>query len=214
MKNKTFYFILTGLVVVGTVLGILQFTSNQASAYLSEDEAKEKATSQFSGTIKEIELEEENNRKVYEIDIEGTDRHYDLTIDAETGEILELDQKMVNNQSTADNAQSQDDAADDTDENNSNTQSSDDSKGDRTSNQSSDDTAQSTNQQTLISSDEARTIALEEYDGEIIEFELDEDDGQTYYEIEIRTTDNEKVELEIDGYTGDIISISRKDNDD
>ncbi|UOQ46688.1 PepSY domain-containing protein [Gracilibacillus caseinilyticus] len=201
MKNKTFYIILTGLVVVGAVLGILQFTSNQASAYLSEDEAKQKATSQFSGDIKEIELEEENNRKVYEIDIEGTDRHYDLTIDAETGEILELDEKMTNNQSTAaKDDQSQDDSADGTAQ-------------DDTNNQPSDDAAQS-NKQALISSDEARSIALEEYDGDIIEFELDEDDGQTYYEIEIRTTNNEKVELEIDAYTGDMISISRKNDDD
>lgn len=41
----------------------------------------------------------------------------------------------------------------------------------------------------------------------ITELELDEDDGRLIYEIEIESVNGE-AEIDIDAYTGDIISIS------
>ena len=56
----------------------------------------------------------------------------------------------------------------------------------------------------IISSDEAKTIALKLANGRITEFELDEDDGRLVYEIEIKTKDVEH-EIEIDAYTGKVL---------
>ncbi|WP_082631322.1 PepSY domain-containing protein [Gracilibacillus massiliensis] len=204
MKNKTFFIVLTVLVTIGGIFATLKFTSNSASAYLSKDEAQEKVSKQFSGEIVELELEEDNNKKVYEIEIEGTDRKYELKMDAETGDILKLEEKVMNNEESQ---------LIDTTGGDSNNKK--DNNEETTSKQSNDDTTKQSNSdsKTLITKEEAKSIALSEYEGTITEFELDEDDGQKYYEVEIRTPKAE-VEIEINAYTGEIISISKDDLDD
>src|SRR5690625_4425557 len=152
---------------MGGILAILQFTPDSASANLPEDEAKEKITKQFPGEIVEFELEEKGNKTVYEIDIEGTDRHYDLKIDAETGEILELEEKKVK-----DNKESskQDKDKKQTKKPNKETEKEDNKKEEKSEKQT------NTSSKTLITFEEARSIALSEYDGHITELELDDDD--------------------------------------
>ncbi len=207
MKNKLFFIILTIIIVIGSVVAIYNFTSNPASAYLSEEEAKEKVSDQFSGKIMELELDEENNRKVYEVEIKGTDRDYELKIDAETGEILLLNEKTG---TLRDNSVAKEEAADDQD----NTDQEDKNETDNKDEQNEETKQQSDNSNnTLISAEEARSIATDQYPGTITDFEQDEDDGRYLYEIEIRTNTHE-VDLEIDAYTGSIISISKDDLDD
>ncbi|QGH35832.1 hypothetical protein GI584_18015 [Gracilibacillus salitolerans] len=207
MKNKLFFIILTIIIVIGSVVAIYNFTSNPASAYLSEEEAKEKVSDQFSGKIMELELDEENNRKVYEVEIKGTDRDYELKIDAETGEILLLNEKTG---TLRDNSVAKEEAADDQD----NTDQEDKNETDNKDEQNEETKQQSDNaNNTLISAEEARSIATDQYPGTITDFEQDEDDGRYLYEIEIRTNTHE-VDLEIDAYTGSIISISKDDLDD
>lgn len=63
MKNKTFYLILSGVILIGGIFAILQFTSSPASAYLSEEEAKAKVQEQYAGEIKELELEEDGTKR-------------------------------------------------------------------------------------------------------------------------------------------------------
>ena len=66
-----------------------------------------------------------------------------------------------------------------------------------------------------ISPEEAKTIALKLANGEITDFELDEDDGRLIYEIEIKTKDSEH-EIKIDAYTGKVLEheIDQDDDDD
>ncbi|MGN8644782.1 PepSY domain-containing protein [Gracilibacillus sp. HCP3S3_G5_1] len=199
MKIKTFFMILTVFIIIGGGLAIYNFTSSPASAYLSKEEAEEKIANQFSGEITELELEEENNQKVYEVEIKGTDRDYELKIDAETGEILLLNEKNV----TQKNEDTTNDR-DNVDQQEKHTAKEDDHETEQQADHSNN---------TLISAEEARTIATNEYPGSITDFELDEDDGRYQYEIEIKT-DNGEVDLEIDAYTGSIISISKDDFDD
>ncbi|MFC4403078.1 PepSY domain-containing protein [Gracilibacillus xinjiangensis] len=235
MKNKTFFIVLTSLLVVGGILAILQFSPNKASAYLSEQEAEDKVKSQFSGEIVEIELEENDNRRVYEVEIKGTESHYELELHAETGEILKLEEKVIV-KAASDNNETDDDRK--TDQSNSaqqttSTKSASNSNHTVNSNESNADdrnetTSTNTNQvddgtskqsqtktttKTLISSEKAKSIALDQHSGTVKELELDEDDGHMVYEIEIHTTTNE-IEIEIDGYTGSVISVSKDDLDD
>ncbi|SFL43041.1 Peptidase propeptide and YPEB domain-containing protein [Gracilibacillus orientalis] len=207
MKNKRFIIILTVIIVIGGVVAIYNFSSNPASAYLSEEEAKEKVSNQFSGEIMELELDEENNRKVYEVEIKGTDRDYELKIDAETGEILLLNEKT---DTLKDNSTTKEKTPDDHD----NTAQENENETDIKDEQNEETKQQSNNSNnTLISAEEARAIATDQYPGTITDFEQDEDDGTYLYEIEVRT-DTHEVDLEIDGYTGSIISISKDDLDD
>lgn len=68
-------------------------------------------------------------------------------------------------------------------------------------------------ERTIISREDAKKIALEKINGEIIKLELDcyGDDGPEY-EIEI-LSDGVKYEIEIDAYTGKIREFERDDDD-
>lgn len=57
---------------------------------------------------------------------------------------------------------------------------------------------------------EAVAIASERVPGTVVQGELDSDDGQLYYEIEIRSGRDE-VEVEVDAFTGDILSVEYDD---
>ena len=58
--------------------------------------------------------------------------------------------------------------------------------------------------QEFISEDEAKEIALNEFQGNIVDFELDEDDGRWIYEIELIDGQYE-AEFDVDAITGEII---------
>ncbi|MDX8046741.1 PepSY domain-containing protein [Gracilibacillus sp. S3-1-1] len=198
MKKKLLMLVSTILIICGGIFVINIFTASPAEAYLSEDEAKEKIAKQYAGQIEEIKLVEESNPKVYEVSIKGTDRDYALEVNAETGEVLQLDEK-----STPPISSNEEDVDENTVSQENNKEEDDDSRSDEIEQQS--DSATNT----LISAEEARAIVSEQYpNGDIMEFEQDEEDGRYLYEIELRT-DKEEIDLEIDAYTGSIISISK-----
>jgi uncharacterized membrane protein YkoI len=57
---------------------------------ISYDEAKAIALNKFDGTIKEIELDEDDGRWIYEVELKKGKQEADMEIDAYTGEILFL----------------------------------------------------------------------------------------------------------------------------
>lgn len=62
----------------------------------------------------------------------------------------------------------------------------------------------------LISQDEAVTIAEKKVNGKMVEIDLDEDDGQRVYEVELRT-DKGEAEVDIDATNGTIIKVEWDD---
>lgn len=68
-------------------------------------------------------------------------------------------------------------------------------------------------QPSLIGEERARTIALGIANGRIVDFELDWDDGRPEYKFEI-ITDNFEYEIEVDGYTGEVLDVDRDEIDD
>ncbi|MGE6204511.1 PepSY domain-containing protein [Guptibacillus hwajinpoensis] len=64
-----------------------------------------------------------------------------------------------------------------------------------------------------VSEAEAEKIALEEVSGEVIEKEVEKEDGKIVYEFDIKTDAGEK-EVEIDGMSGDIIQVEDDDEED
>ncbi|WP_066191698.1 PepSY domain-containing protein [Gracilibacillus timonensis] len=187
LQHKKFLIIVGSLIIIGAAFAIWQFNSSPASAMMTEEEATEIATNQYSGEIVELKQDREDNKQVYEIKIQGDDRLYDLTIDAETGDILELDEDMVQQ---ADNSNNQETEG----------------------NNDGNNTQQENSNNERLSTEEVTAIAQEEYDGEVIDLDFDGDDGRQYYDIEM-LTDEAEIELEIDAYSGEIITKSEDRHD-
>lgn len=55
------------------------------------DKARSIALAEFSGTIEGIELDDDDDRLIYEIEIEDGENEAEIEIDAYTGEILFMD---------------------------------------------------------------------------------------------------------------------------
>jgi uncharacterized membrane protein YkoI len=161
---------------------------NSDKQLISEEQARKIALEKVNGKIVEFELDYDDGRPEYEIEIRADGKEYDLEIDGYTGKIIKFEV---------------DDDDDDDDDRRSEKESSKSSTGSKASDKNSD--------KQLISEEQARKIALEKVNGKIVEFELDYDDGHPEYEIEIRA-DGKEYDLEIDGYTGKITKFE-VDND-
>ncbi|WP_102029237.1 PepSY domain-containing protein [Salirhabdus sp. Marseille-P4669] len=267
MKNKLMAIGIGFVIVLAIGFGVYQFSTKSQAASLSVEEAKNIATSQFPGTVTEIEFEKEGNRAVYEIEIEGEGMKYELLLDGDTGEVIKLVEKEWNDSSkqvkvtvndgktqntddqneaksnTDDQAEGNenkaevnDDNADDKSEENvkisakgnANDDNSDDNSDDKqkqnnTTNEQNttpveddrDDNKGKLSVNLPILQEKAIEIAKAEVGGEVVieEIELDEEDGRYYYEIEMRS-ENQEFDMEIDAVTGDILSISSEYEDD
>lgn len=62
-----------------------------------------------------------------------------------------------------------------------------------------------------FSLEEATKVALKEQAGTIVETELDRDDHQLRYEIEIHTEDNREVNVDIDAINGNVLKVEWDD---
>ena len=62
-----------------------------SNAMISTEKAKEIALAEFSGTVVELELDEDDGLHIYEVEIENGEDEATIEIDAHTGEILMLE---------------------------------------------------------------------------------------------------------------------------
>ena len=63
-------------------------SAEKKNAVISVDKAVEIALEQFSGEVDDVELEEEDGRLIYEVEIEKGEDEAEVEIDAYTGEVL------------------------------------------------------------------------------------------------------------------------------
>ena len=63
----------------------------KSSKLLTKDEAIAIAKKRAAGNVKEIEMDEDDGRKVYEIEMRDGEFKYEIKLDAKTGEILEFE---------------------------------------------------------------------------------------------------------------------------
>lgn len=198
--------ILGGLIVFGVAFFIFQSSPSTSEATMTRQEAERIAQDQFQGEVVSVELDDGR----YEIEIETEDARYQLEIDAETGRIIKLEEGKSREQ-VAQKPEIEGTNPDEIGEEA--TAEFDDQeveikqeKPQAEKNQSN-QTTNKPSENVIISLDDASKIAHEQVpNATIIEIELDSDDGQRYYEIEMHTDDQE-VEIEIDAYTGKVIMI-------
>ncbi len=67
--------------------------------------------------------------------------------------------------------------------------------------------AQSAASATGLSEEQIIEIALAEVPGEVVEIELEREDGMQVYEVEILTADGTEMEVEIAAGTGDVLEV-------
>lgn len=68
--------------------------------------------------------------------------------------------------------------------------------------------------QVKISEKEAKELALETVKGTINEFELDEDDGNVYYEVEMKDEEKKEIDVLIDASSGNVLKEEDDSHDD
>lgn len=196
---KKVWSITVALVATLCIVGSI-YAAQAASDIISKSKAKEAALGVTTGNVEEIELENENDRLIYEIELENnkTGKDTEVKVDALTAKVLsvELDddgKKNVRNNEIAKKQTSQS-------VNGTEKTVTDQKKSERASS----DTADSP-----ISAEQAAKIALQAVGGGTIEeIELDEDDGKLIYEVEIKTSYGE-AEVDIDAYSGKVLKIEK-----
>ena len=72
-------------------------TNTVKTAIISEEQAKQIASSVATGTMGEVELETVDNKQIYSVEFnalkDGNEMEYDVHIDAETGEVLKIERE-------------------------------------------------------------------------------------------------------------------------
>src|SRR5699024_7165600 len=86
-----------GDIGIAVVLGFGMYQSNAsiAETTLAVADKEELATSQYPGTITELELTKGTNGAVYEVEIANDSVEYELEIDGESGEIINLKERLI-----------------------------------------------------------------------------------------------------------------------
>jgi len=180
-----------GVLVLG--LGIYQSDASQVEPKLSEEDIGELVQQQYPGEITELELEKELDRVIYEVEVAGESKEYDMELDGDTGEVLEIREKEIaakpnetnEEKDTVEIEESNEEGAKKEEKNN----------------------KQSADNKDILTIAEVKEIALNEFPGVIKELELDKDDGRLGYDIEIKNENGEEAEMEIDAYTGEIFKM-------
>src|SRR5690625_1653994 len=194
-------------------IGIYHSDASQADPALSVEDVKEMVKAQYPGEDANVELKKDNNRIVYEVDVNHNDRQYEIVIDGDNGEILKLKEKEASKEQLQLDENEQPSADDQSDGDNNQQDETDEPDKDESSNEPSnnanDDSTKETSEtgnKTGIDAKQAIDIALNEFPGTIVELELESDDGRLIYEIEIESA-HEEAEIEIDAHTGEILVI-------
>ncbi|MUV38483.1 hypothetical protein JNUCC1_02321 [Lentibacillus sp. JNUCC-1] len=219
-------------VAAAAILGLGLYHSDASQAdTLSTTDIKQMVQDQYPGTITEIELDKSTNKSVYEVEIEGENKSYDLTLNAETGEVLSLEEKTVFTNKKADKEEDNklvvkekedaDQAAENKQDTKKNVKKQEAQSSSKEQSAKKEQPKQSNQDKGMIGGKEASRIALNEIDfpGTVVSVELDEDDGRMIYEVEIEG-ENGEADVEIDAYTGKIIVLEvdlddyDDDNDD
>ncbi|WP_434054923.1 MAG: PepSY domain-containing protein [Roseibium sp.] len=81
-----------GVLLVTGAIGAVSAQTTPAAATLDEAKAVEIALAEVPGTVQEAELDKEDGKQVYEIEILTADgQEMEVEIDAETGAVLEIE---------------------------------------------------------------------------------------------------------------------------
>lgn len=164
---------------------------------MSKEEAIAIVKKKAVGTVKEIELDTDDGRKEYDIEMKDDHFKYEIEIDAVTGKFLKFEKERYR---SAKQAQPQNEVKAQTEKVAASTLQVVEPTKEK-------QAVKRTNKKTLLTKEQAISIAKQHASGVVTDFELDDN----VYEIEMEDGDIE-YDLEIHAYTGAILSFERDDD--
>ncbi|WP_203339333.1 PepSY domain-containing protein [Planococcus beijingensis] len=160
---------------------------------LSFEEISAKALELANGRITDIELDKDDRRAHYEVDVDFEGYEYDFEFDAYTGEVLEHKREKDRNDDVKQSSTAVSPAS--------------------TKTADSKSVNQAVSNKDLIGSDKAIESALAVVSGTVEGFELETDDGFAYYEIEIKDGRSEH-DVDVNAKDGSILKVDSDFDDD
>lgn len=176
----------------GTVTNEVQ-KSSTPEEMLSFEEISAKALELANGRITDIELDKDDRRAHYEVDVDFEGYEYDFEFDAYTGEVLEHKREKDRNDDVKQSSTAVSPAS--------------------TKTADSKSVNQAVSNKDLIGSDKAIESALAVVSGTVEGFELETDDGFAYYEIEIKDGRSEH-DVDVNAKDGSILKVDSDFDDD
>ncbi|MCM3709495.1 PepSY domain-containing protein [Sporosarcina luteola] len=172
---------------------------------LTKEEAIAIAKKRASGTVKEIELDEDDGRKEYDIEMRDGEFKYEIELDAVTGEFLEFEKERYQSTKKEVKVQPQNQVKVQTEKVAASTLKVVEPTTEKKAVKLVDD--KQSNKKTMLTKEQVIAIAKQHASGVVTDFELDDN----VYEIEMEDGDIE-YELDIDAFTGAILSFERDDD--
>ncbi|MCT1577353.1 PepSY domain-containing protein [Oceanobacillus kimchii] len=209
--NKRTLLIGVVVILVVSLFFIYRTGASSSEPKLSQSEIKKLVEEQYPGDQNEPNLQLKDGEPVYQVEVRQENGSYEVLLDGNTGKVLDIYQTEAEK---AENVEP-DDNNNTTPDENSNKDNDQDSQqnNDDTDKADKDEPSSEQGNNAIISSDEAKEIALQQFSGTVSELELDEDDGTMIYEIEI-VDGNKEANIEINAYTGNVIVIETEVDDD
>lgn len=216
---KKLFIIPTVLVGIAGGFALAQtelLSSAEKMATITAAEAKEIALKTFDGKIIEFDFDKDDAVPHYEFEMKNASEKIELDVNAATGEAIITEREAVkamtpSNGITNVKTEVLDDDDDDDDVQTKKTEAAQTQVNATTAKENQvPKTAAST---TIITKEQAITIAQKMASGKVVKAKLDTDDGVQVYEIELRNG-NVEYEFEINAMTGEIIEFEEDLDDD
>ncbi|MFS0749026.1 PepSY domain-containing protein [Oceanobacillus sp. 1P07AA] len=209
--NKRTLLIGAVVILVVSLFFIYRTGASSSEPKLSQAEIKELVEAQYPGNQNEPNLQLKDGEPVYQVEVQQENGSYEVLLDGNTGKVLDIYQTEAEK---AENVKPDDNNNTTPDENSNKGNNQDGQQNnDDTDKADKDEPSSEQRNNAIISSEEAKEIALKQFSGTVSELELDEDDGTMIYEIEI-VDGSKEANIEINAYTGNVIVIETEDDDD
>ena len=172
---------------------------------LTEEEANDIAKERFNGEILDTKLVDD----IYHMTIKLDTGEYELKIASKSGEMMDL---VRTKEETPKKDLAKNDNKKSSDNNKSNeSKKSDEEKAKKEAEKKEETQQEEEEPPKNITSEEAIQITLDTVYGEVDDVDLEDEDGQLYYFIEIETEDDLEAEIQIHAISGEVISIEWDD---
>lgn len=168
-------------------------------------EAVDKAKQEFDGKVTEVEYEEDDGQRYYDIQLEKDDEDFDIKINADDLSVMEKDSDLDDDRDD----DSDDDGDDDRDDDDDKEKSSNESK--KAEKVESPENAVKLNKAFDKQTTKAIDKAKENFDGILESVSYEKDDGETYYQVNL---ENKDEEYEVKFNAKDLKVIEEETDDD
>ena len=168
-------------------------------------EAVDKAKQEFDGKVTEVEYEEDDGQRYYDIQLEKDDEDFDIKINADDLSVMEKDSDLDDDRDD----DSDDDRDDDRDDDDDKEKSSNESK--KAEKVESPENAVKLNKAFDKQTTKAIDKAKENFDGILESVSYEKDDGETYYQVNL---ENKDEEYEVKFNAKDLKVIEEETDDD